>query len=42
VDIEVATFPRLGRRIIRKGEDAQVYRTSDATDFKPLAVSEDS
>ena len=37
VDIEVANFPRLGRRIIRKGEDVQVYRTSDATDFGELA-----
>jgi hypothetical protein len=36
VDIEVANFPRLGRRIIRKGEDVQVYRTSDATDFGEL------
>jgi uncharacterized cupin superfamily protein len=36
VDIEVANFPRLGRRIIRKGEEVQVYRTSDATDFGEL------
>ena len=42
VDIEVANFPRLGRRIIRKGEDVQVYRTSDATGFGELAASEES
>ena len=42
VDIEVANFPRLGRRIIRKGEDVQVYRTSDATDFGELDASEES
>ncbi|HEX5850887.1 MAG TPA: cupin domain-containing protein [Rubrobacter sp.] len=36
VDIEVANFPRLGRRIIRKRENVQVYRTSDATDFGEL------
>ena len=36
VDIEVANFPRLGRRIIRNRDDVQVYRTSDATDFGEL------
>jgi uncharacterized cupin superfamily protein len=41
VDIEVANFPRLGRQIIRKEGDVQVYRTSDATDFGPLAASEE-
>ena len=38
VDIEVANFPRLGRRIIRKEGDVQVYRTSEATGFGPLEV----
>jgi uncharacterized cupin superfamily protein len=42
VDIEVANFPRLGRRMIRKGEDVQVYRTSDATVFGEPAASEES
>ena len=41
VDIEVANFPRLGRRIIRKGQEVQVYRTSDATDFGPLTASDE-
>jgi uncharacterized cupin superfamily protein len=40
VDIEVANFPRLGRRTIRKGNEVQVYRTSQATDFGPLAPPE--
>lgn len=35
VDIEVANFPRLGRRMIRKGRDVQVYRTSDDLGFVP-------
>ena len=42
VDVEVANFPRLGRRIIRKGHDVQVYRTADATDFGPLTASVES
>ena len=37
VGIEVADFPRLGRQMIRKGQDVQVYRTSDAMGFGPLA-----
>lgn len=41
VDIEVANFPRLGRRIIRKGQNVQVYLTSDAMDFGSLAASEE-
>lgn len=42
VDIEVANFPRLGRRIIRKNQDVQVYKTADATGFGSLAAPEES
>ena len=36
VDLEVADFPRLGRRMIRHGENVEVYRVSDDEGFGPL------
>jgi uncharacterized cupin superfamily protein len=35
-DLEVADFPRLGKRMIRRGQDVEVYDTSDARSFGPL------
>jgi uncharacterized cupin superfamily protein len=36
VDVEVADFPRLGKRTIRRGHDVEIYDTSDARGFGPL------
>jgi uncharacterized cupin superfamily protein len=35
-EVEVADFPRLGKRMIRRGEDVEIYDTSDARAFGPL------
>ena len=32
-DVEIADFPRLGRRMIRRGGDVEVYDVSDARGF---------
>ncbi len=36
LDVEVADFPRLGKRMLRRGQDVEVYETSDARSFGPL------
>ncbi|HEX2729547.1 MAG TPA: cupin domain-containing protein [Rubrobacteraceae bacterium] len=36
LDVEVADFPRLGRRMVRRGQDVEVYDVSDARGFGPL------
>jgi uncharacterized cupin superfamily protein len=36
VDVEVADFPRLGKRMIRRRGDVEIYDTSDAWEFGPL------
>jgi uncharacterized cupin superfamily protein len=35
-DLEVADFPHLGKRMIRSGQDVEIYDTSDARSFGPL------
>lgn len=42
VDVEVADFPRLGKRMIRRGYDVEIYDTADAQEFGPLANEEGS
>lgn len=35
-DLEVADYPRLGKRMIRRGQEVEIYDTSDAQRFGPL------
>jgi uncharacterized cupin superfamily protein len=35
-DVEVADFPRLSKRTLRRGQDVEVYEASDARGFGPL------
>ena len=35
-DVEVADFPRLSKRMLRRGQDVEVYEASDARGFGPL------
>ena len=35
-DCEVATFPRLGKKMVRTGERVEIYDLSDAKPFGPL------
>lgn len=36
LDIEIADFPRLGKRMLRYGEKIEIYDQSDARSFGPL------
>ena len=36
LDVEVADFPRLGKRMLRLGQDVEIYDASDARSFGPL------
>jgi uncharacterized cupin superfamily protein len=36
LDVEVADFPRLGKRTLRRGQNIEVYDISDARGFGPL------
>ena len=36
LDVEIADFPRLGKRMLRRGQDVEIYETSDARSFGPL------
>lgn len=36
LDVEIADFPRLGKRMLRRGQDVEIYETSDAQNFGPL------
>jgi uncharacterized cupin superfamily protein len=36
LDVEVAEFPRLGKRMLRRGQDVEIYETCDALSFGPL------
>lgn len=33
IEMEIADFPRLGKRMIRRGQDVEIYDTSDARSF---------
>jgi uncharacterized cupin superfamily protein len=37
LDSDVADFPTLGKRMVRVGDEVQVYDLADAKDFGPLA-----
>jgi len=36
LDVDVADFPRLGKRMVRRGQDVEIYDVSDAKEFAPL------
>jgi uncharacterized cupin superfamily protein len=36
LDVEIADFPRLGKRMLRRGQDIEIYDTTDAKSFGPL------
>jgi uncharacterized cupin superfamily protein len=36
LDVEIADFPRLGKRMLRRGQDVKIYETADARSFGPL------
>ena len=36
LDVEIADFPRLGKRMFRRGQDVEIYEMSDAKSFGPL------
>ena len=35
-EVEVADFPRLGKRMLRRGQEVEIYDFSDAGGFGPL------
>jgi uncharacterized cupin superfamily protein len=36
LDIEIATFPKLGKKMVRTGERVEIYDVADARPFGPL------
>ncbi len=36
LDVDVADFPRLGKRMVRRGMEVEIYDASDAKEFGPL------
>ena len=36
LDVEIADFPDLGKRMLRQGEQIEIYDTADARPFAPL------
>lgn len=40
-EVEIADFPHLGKRMIRRGQDVEIYNTSDAAGFGPLEEEAD-
>lgn len=36
LEVEIADFPRLGKRMLRRGEEVEIYDASDAKPFGPL------
>ncbi|CAA9410748.1 MAG: hypothetical protein AVDCRST_MAG01-01-1602 [uncultured Rubrobacteraceae bacterium] len=36
LDVDVADFPRLGKRMVRHGQEVEIYDVSDAKEFGPL------
>ena len=41
-DFEIATFPKLGKRMIRTGDKVEIFDLDDAKPFGPLAAEEGS
>ena len=33
LDVEISDFSRLGKRVLRRGQDVEIYDTSDAQSF---------
>ena len=40
-DVEIATFPRLGKRMVRIGDRLEIYDLGDARPFGPLEAASD-
>ena len=38
LDVDIADFPHLGKRVLRRGEEVEVYDASDAQNFGPLGT----
>lgn len=38
LDLDVTEYPRLGKRVVRRGQDVEVYDVSDAKGFGPLGA----
>ena len=36
LDVDIADFPRLGKCMVRRGQEVEIYDVSDARDFGPL------
>lgn len=36
LDVDTADFPRLGKRMVRRGQDVEIYAVADAKGFGPL------
>ena len=36
LDVDIAGFPRLGKRMVRRGQEVEIYDASDAKGFGPL------
>ncbi|HEU0047499.1 MAG TPA: hypothetical protein VFQ43_07835 [Nitrososphaera sp.] len=36
LDVEIADFPRLGKRLLRRGDRIEVYNLADTKAFGPL------
>ena len=41
-EVEVADYPRLGKRMLRLGQNVEIYDTSDARAFGPLQDETDT
>jgi uncharacterized cupin superfamily protein len=38
LEVDIADFPRLGKRMVRRGQDVEIYDVADAMGFGPLDV----
>jgi len=38
LEVDIADFPRLGKRMLRRGKDVEIYDVADAMGFGPLDV----
>ena len=36
LDVDIADFPRLGKRMVRRGQEVEIYDVSAAKNFGPL------
>lgn len=39
LDVEIVDFPRLGKRMLRRGEQVEIYQDADAKPFVPVDVT---